>query len=179
MLEQLIPAFSDECAKIAAANPLLPLFKAEAFHSDERKDWNRFEKDLRGKTFQQAMLLHEKTKEDKKLAKYVKTYGGYLSSKNVVGTVPSRTSSKQYKVKKLNTGRLACGCRDWQYKHSWKGTDCDHIRALKASGDLRKTASPFLKGLAVARFVGKTNDMAAKGRATEESVKRLKAQSGH
>lgn len=149
MIESLIPSFSDECAKIAAASPLLPLFKAEAFHSDEKKNWSRFEKDLRSKTFQQAMLQHEKTQEDPKLRKYVRNVGAYNTSKTVVALAESRSGKPDYKVKRLTSGRLACGCKDWQYKHSWKGTDCDHIRAVKRAG-LHKTSSamlPFYRGM--------------------------------
>lgn len=127
MIESLLPSFSNELLKIAA---LKPAAKAAAFHKATVKDWPGFEKDLKNKTFQQAMLKHEET--DPKLKKYVKNYGGLLKSKEIIAIAPSRTEpAKEYKVKVLPTGRLACECKDWQYHHSTRKTDCDHIKAVR------------------------------------------------
>ena len=142
MLETLLSAFTDECTKIASKT-MDALLKVELFHDDPAKNWNEFERDLKKKNFQTAMLLHPKTKEDPKLKKYVKSYGGYLTSKDTVAGVPSRTSNKTYRLKKLPSGRLACGCKDWQYVHSHKGTDCDHIKDFKRSGLAKQSSIPL------------------------------------
>lgn len=104
------------------------LEKANKHHGEEDKDWKSFEKNLKAKTFQNAIIGH--TKSDDKLKEYAKAYGSYLQSKDIVTKVPSRTSSKKYLIKKLPDGRLACGCKDWQFKHSINGTDCFHIASL-------------------------------------------------
>lgn len=104
--------------------------RAESFHNAEVKDWPGFEKDLRNKHFQKAMLSHDLT--DEKLKKYVKNYGGQLQSKSIIAFAPSRSDKqKEYKIKVLPTGRLACECKDWQYHHSVRKSDCDHIKAVK------------------------------------------------
>lgn len=127
MIESLLPSFSNELLKIAAMGPA---GRASAFHKAKVKDWPGFEKDLKSKPFQQAMVKHEET--DPKLKKYVKNFGGLLKSKEIIAIAPSRTEkAKEYKVKVLPTGRLACECKDWQYHHSVRKTDCDHIKAVR------------------------------------------------
>lgn len=119
-----------------------PQMKAELHHGTAKKDWKALEKNLKGKRFQKALSEHPGT--DAKLKAYVQNYGGYLSSKDVVGNVLSRTSPKAYVVKKLPSGRLACNCRDWQYVHSVKGTDCAHIKSLSKT----KTSSVLFAAMA-------------------------------
>lgn len=127
MIESLLPSFSNELLKIAAMKPAA---KASAFHQAEVKDWPGFEKDLANKAFQNAMLKHQST--DPKLKKYVKNFGGLLKSKEILAIAPSRTEkTREYKVKVLSSGRLACECKDWQYHHSVRKTDCDHIKAVR------------------------------------------------
>lgn len=141
MLETFLPSFSQELVKIAAKEHKE---HAEAFHTAEVKDWPGFEKDLLNKPFQKAMLGHDLT--DPKLKKYVKNYGGLLTSKTIIAVAPSRTTEgKEYKVKVLPTGRMACECKDWQYHHSVRRTDCAHIKAVKAfyKAGLVKTSSAF------------------------------------
>lgn len=114
--------------KVAA--PSKTKLKVLDFHKAEVKDWPGFEKDLKNKAFQNAMLKHPET--GTKLQKYVKNFGGLLKSKEIIAIAPSRTEeAKEYKVKVLPTGRLACECKDWQYHHSVRKTDCDHIRAVR------------------------------------------------
>lgn len=119
-------SFSDELEKIAKS--MSNAQKAEAHHSAEVKDWSMFENQLNSKGFQKAVVKHDLS--DEKLRKYVEAFGSYLTAKKVVAKVPSRTSSANYDIRKLPGGRLGCGCKDWQYKHSWNGTDCDHIKML-------------------------------------------------
>jgi hypothetical protein len=141
MLETFLPSFSHELVKIAAKEHKE---KAEAFHTAQVKDWPGFEKDLLSKPFQRAMLGHELT--DPKLKKYVKNYGGQLISKSIIAVAPSRTEKgKEYKVKVLPSGRLACECKDWQYHHSVRRSDCDHIKAVKQfyKAGLIKTSSAW------------------------------------
>lgn len=161
MIEPLLASFSSELLKIAAKKHTE---MAEAFHEAEVKDWPGFEKDLTSKPFQKAMLGHDLT--DPKLKKYVKNYGGQLSSKTIIAVAPSRTEkAKEYKVKVLPTGRLACECKDWQYHHSVRKTDCAHIKAVKQfyKAGLVKTSSAWstiAKGMQLKRRV----DLAADAR---------------
>lgn len=115
-------------AKTAASIPQ----KVDAHLKAEIKDWRAFEKNLRSPRF--AAEIRSREDADDKLKKYVTANNEYLKSKNIVTTVASRTSSKKYEVRRLKSGRLGCGCGDWQYKHSWKGTDCDHVQMAKRGG---------------------------------------------
>ena len=115
--------------------------KAQMHHASPDKDWVGFEENLASKGFQKAISGHPVS--DDKLKQYVKNYGGYLTSKKVVASVPSRTGDHSYEIRKLPGGRLGCGCKDWQYKHSWKGTDCDHIYGLNKD----KTASRAIRAI--------------------------------
>jgi hypothetical protein len=137
-----------EKSKKAAAEVKKPSPKkrADGFHTAEVKNWPGFEEDLKSLPFQRAMLKHEAT--DPKLAKYVKNFGGQLKSKSVIAFSPSRTDKdREYKIKVLPTGRLACECKDWQYHHSVRKSDCDHIKAVRAiyKAGLVKTGAPALK----------------------------------
>lgn len=169
MLEELLPSFSQELVKLAA-KPGKFKAKAEAFHAAEVKDWPGFEKDLLSKPFQRAMMGHELT--DPKLKKYVKNYGGQLTSKTIIAIAPSRTEQgKEYKVKVLPTGRLACECKDWQYHHSVRKTDCDHIKAVRHfyKAGLVKTSSALTtiaKGMRLQRRTDVGRDY---GRRAKES----------
>lgn len=169
MLETFLPSFSQELVKLAAKEHKQ---QAEAFHIAEVKDWPGFEKDLTSKPFQRAMLGHDLT--DPKLKKYVKNYGGQLTSKTIIAVAPSRTEQgKEYKVKVLPTGRLACECKDWQYHHSVRRTDCDHIKAVKQfyKAGLVKTGSVLAtigKGMKLQRRV----DIAAEARERGRRAKR-------
>lgn len=145
--------------------------KVEEFHGSLEKDWKGFEKNLKAKRFQQAAVEHPGS--DEKLKKYIKNFGGYLTSKNVVGVVPSRTSSKMYKVKELPNGRLACNCKDWQYKHSVKNSDCDHIKELK-QGLIKKSSLALIgRGVAAYRSFEKAKDIERRGKIFNENIKRI------
>jgi hypothetical protein len=152
--DKAMDSFQQELTKLAFSG-VTPQDEVEGFHISERKDWSRFDKNLRRKDFRAAAV--DSSLSDKKLKRYVKNYGGYLTSKEVVAGVPSRTSKKTYALKELPTGRLACNCKDWQYRHSVRGTDCDHIKLFKKSG-LHKTASADVEKVAAragARFLAK------------------------
>jgi len=146
--------------------------RVQAHHDALEKDWKLFEKGLKSQRFQKAALQHPET--DSKLKRYIKNFGGYLTSKNVVGVVPSRTHSKMYKVKELPNGRLACNCKDWQYHHSVRRSDCDHIRELKKG--LVKSSSAYSilgRGIAISRAVEKAQNIKHRGEVAEENVRRL------
>mgnify|MGYP000179391601 FL=1 len=129
MIQSLLPAFYDELVKIAALSPAQAKERVDDHHAN--KNWDAFEKNLRLKGFRQAVLLHPES--DRKLKRYTKALGEFKTSKDIVGVVPSRTSNKLHKIKKLSNGRLACSCKDWQYAHSHKlrKTDCAHIQEFK------------------------------------------------
>ena len=126
MFKLLLPSFADELTKIAALSPAQAKELVGAHH--ENKDWNLFEKNLNNKAFRQAVVLHPES--DAKLKRYTKTLGEFKTSK-VLGVVPSRTSNKLHKIKELPSGRLGCSCKDWQYEHSHRKTDCAHIQEFK------------------------------------------------
>lgn len=127
-ISECLPSFYDELTKIAARlSPAQANEMVGAHH--ENKDWKLFEKNLGNKGFRQAVLLHPES--DNKLKRYTKTLGELKTSKSIVGVVPSRTSNKLHKIKELPGGRLGCDCKNWQYDHSHKKTDCAHIQELK------------------------------------------------
>ena len=165
--------FSPDPIKLASDEaPSRAEMKAEAHFNVEDKDWKTFEKSLRGKQFQEAILKHPDA--DKKLQGYVKNFGAFLRAKDVVAQMPSRSSSGSYKIKKLPWGRLACGCKDWQYVHSIRGTDCDHIKAVKMMK--MKAASPLgaAAGVLMARNIQKGKTESTKGNVMKENVMRLR-----
>jgi hypothetical protein len=166
MFKDLLPSFSIELLKLSAAKPPEVGEKAP-------KDWRQFDKKLKNKGFQSTVT---KEVDDPKLKKYVKNYGGMLTSKQVAGTSPSRTSNKTYKIKVLPSGRLACECKDWQYRKSVDGGDCDHIKALKKSG-LTKVSNAFLKGVGKGVngmiAVEKAKLQSESGKAYKENARRI------
>ena len=181
-LADLLPAFDRECAMIAgamlktayAAAPAKPSYakKVDAHHSSERKDWDSFQKDMKSKKFRMAVFEHPMS--DEKLKAYVKANGEYQTSKDVVGVVPSRSSSRLYKIKRIGADRLACGCKDWHYKKSHEGGDCEHIKEL-AQGLKEKTSSVIgglARGVAVARTAEKVKKQQVKGKTMKENVVR-------
>jgi hypothetical protein len=107
------------------------LVRAQKHFDSSDPNWNEFEKNLRTKGFQRAVVEHPQA--DDKLKRYVKNYGGYLTSKDVIAKEPSETKpGKTYAIKKVGK-RTACGCGDWQYKKSHGGGDCKHIAKYKKS----------------------------------------------
>lgn len=150
-----------------------PKMKVELHHSDLEKDWKGFEKNLKTKGFQREAVAHPES--DEKLKKYVENYGGYVTSKKVAGVVPSRTSGKVYKLKELPNGRIGCGCKDWQFKHSVKGTDCAHIKEFKEGTE--KLSASFLgqvgQGMAMVRSQEKMRNQSNRGKLIHENVRRL------
>jgi hypothetical protein len=122
-----LSSFAAELVKLAALSQAQANELVSAHHAN--RDWDAFEKNLRTKAFRQAVVLHPES--DAKLKRYTKALGEFKTSKSVVGVVPSRTSNKLHKIKELPGGRLGCSCGDWQYLHSHRKTDCDHIQELK------------------------------------------------
>lgn len=117
-------------------------------------DWSGFEKNLQRPGFRKAVKTHPYA--DEKLQRYVDNFGGYVGSQKVIGKVSSRTEpDKSYEIRKLPGGRLGCGCKDWQFKHSHRGTDCDHIEMARKS-PLNKTAGAVLG--AILRGMGGMNN---------------------
>lgn len=112
MLESLLPSFSDEMQKLA-----------------DDGSWREFEKNLKSPAFQRQALA---STEDPKLKKYIKNVGGVMTSKDLKAFVQSASNlSKEHQVKVLSGGRLACTCKDWQYSHSVKNTDCKHVKRYR------------------------------------------------
>jgi hypothetical protein len=173
-IEALLPSFYDELEKIAASGNVK--MKVDEHFKDPH--WPSFEKNLKSKRFQ-AEASGDK-RADAKLQRYIKNYGGYVTSTDVVGVVPSRSGSKMYKIKRLKDGRLGCGCKDWQYVHSHKGTDCDHIEELKQGMEKDSAYSPTLraamqlnKGAVAVRRYQKGKKQLHHGREVEKTLRTL------
>ncbi len=169
MIETLLTSFSLELVKIAAISPAN---KADTFHAAEVKNWPGFENDLKNKSFQKAMLGHEAT--DSKLKKYVKNFGGQLVSKTIIAYAPSRSNEgKEYKIKVLPSGRLACECKDWQYHHSVRKSDCDHISAVRKfyKAGLVKTSASALGLMGKGMRLQRRMDIAQKHRREGNKLK--------
>lgn len=134
----IFQSFADELVKIAAPG-LPPELRAAAQLTAPAKDWSQFEKDLKNPQVRESLrsaTTSAKTKSqiDPKLRKYIQNVGDYIGQKEYVAEVQSKTNPKKfYKIKELPSGRLACGCADWQYVRSVGNSDCAHIRALKSS----------------------------------------------
>lgn len=114
-----------------------PETKAEIHFMSAKPDWAAFEKNLKSKLFQKAVVSAPEA--DAVLRRYVKNYGGYVQSKDVVAKLKSGDSGKTYTIKDLHNGRFGCNCGDWQYKHAPHGGNCKHIKKLKNSGLLEET----------------------------------------
>lgn len=164
--------FGEPIKLASPENPSKAELKAEAHFNIDTKDWKSFEKSLRGKAFQKAILEHPDA--DAKLKKYVKNVGSYLKAKEVVAVVPSRSRSAKYKIKVLPSGRMGCGCKDWQYVHSVNGTDCDHIKAVKMMKSKMSSAMQVARGVARMRRYHRNKNEGVKGNTMEENVKRLR-----
>lgn len=152
-----------------------PKMKVELHHRSVDKDWPEFEKNLKSKKFQEAAKEHKLS--DSKLRRYVENYGGYLASKDVIGVIPSRTSKRNYRVKRLKSGRLGCNCKDWQYYHSVRDSDCDHIDEIR-QGLKKESQNPFsmiARGVAASRMVNKAQKELVHGSVAQENQRRLYA----
>lgn len=139
----LLPAFDRECFLMKLSQAVAPkkapyAEKVDAHHQADVKDWDAFQKNMKNKKFRMAVFDHPMS--DDKLKAYVKANGEYQASKDVVGLVPSLTSSKMYKIKRIGGGRLACSCKDWHYSRSHKGGNCRHIKEL-AQGLMEKVSA--------------------------------------
>jgi len=111
MFGHLLLSFSNELTKVA------------------NDSWKEFEKGLKSKDFQSKQLS---ATDDPKLKKYIKNYGGVLVSKDLKAYVQSSSHPKKYhQVKAIQGGRFTCTCKDWQYSHSTKSTDCRHVDRYK------------------------------------------------
>jgi hypothetical protein len=147
-LDPLLVSFTAELAALSfekrAFRATTPEMKAEEHFSDVDPNWKRFEKNLRSKKFQKAVAEHPQS--DNKMKRYVKNFGGYLTSKETVGKVRSESSGKKYSVKKVGK-RLACGCKNWQYRRSVDGGDCKHIKSMEKESTAAMVKRAFLADL--------------------------------
>jgi hypothetical protein len=143
-------SFTDELAGIAGFEKIALLAKtpemkakdkAERHFSTSDPDWGEFVKSLRSKHFQREIASHPMA--DEKLKKYVKNYGGYVASRDVVGHVPSERTTRKYTLKKVGR-RIGCNCGDWQYVHSHKGGDCKHVEKFK-KGKTKRSMAELVK----------------------------------
>lgn len=118
-LSDLMPSFYDELEKIAAEVPSLKGVRS----------WKDFDDQLHRRPFRAEVYNNT---DDRKLRKYTKNVGGVRESKDLHAYVQSSTHPKEeYEVKRLPGGRFGCTCKDWQYEHSTKKTDCKHVKRYK------------------------------------------------
>lgn len=171
MLQTLLPSLFDELVKLGVSHAQ----KLDTHLNADIKDWNAFETNLKSPRF--ASEVRKSSDADQKLKDYVTANNQYLRSKKLVLQVPSRTEGRMYSIKEMPGGRLGCSCKDWQYKRSWKGTDCEHVKAAKAG--LPKTASMLMaaaKGAGLMRTVNKAKQTAAHGQEASNAVKYIRSQ---
>ncbi len=132
MLKSLLVSFSDELIKLANSGSLV-----DSHHKAVKKDWTKFERNLRSPKFQAAVMEHPGS--DDKLKRYTKALGEYKRSTDTLAKIPSRSGGRLHKVKNLPNGTLGCSCADWKYRRSHAGEDCAHIReARSAINSVRK-----------------------------------------
>lgn len=168
--EDRVPAFAEELMKLAFKKTPKGKALAEAQrHFDAAdKDWGRFEKNLKTKSFQKVVAGHPQA--DDKLREYVKNYGGYLVSKKTVAKVKG-DSGKTYTLKQVGD-RLGCGCKDWQYSRSHRGTDCKHVRRHHTEKAAAMVKESFLKNLAYSSSLVGQKTLGAKSQLTRGIVAR-------
>jgi hypothetical protein len=159
MLQALIPSFVDELTKVGAKSIAK---KVKDHFAADRPNWDAFEKSLRSPRFTAEVVKNPEA--DPKLQAYTKANNAYLRSKDVVSVIPSGSSGKSYSIKKLPDGRLACGCRDWQYRCSWEGTECRHIKAAKKGIEKLSFATMMARGAGLAWHMDRARAQAEKGR---------------
>jgi len=126
-------SFVSELRKLAAAfaPSTNDIRYVEKHLLSDQKDWDAFNKSLRRKGTQRAVM--DSPLADQKLKAYVTNYGQLVRSRNVVANVRSKSDPAEgYTIKKLPSGRLGCTCKDWQFKQSFSGGDCKHIKYLGA-----------------------------------------------
>ena len=175
MFKSFLPSFSHELSKIAARQDHAEVAHSILKEEPKQRDWKLFEKKVKSKGFREAVLAHPEA--DAKLRRYTKALGSYKDSKEVVGMVPSRSTGKLHTVKKMASGRLGCDCKDWQYIHSHRNSDCSHIKEL--SGGMEKVSIEIHPltyvgaGVSMAHMIHKANKEYTKGKTMEENVKRL------
>ena len=95
--------------------------------------WDRFPRNVRNKTFLNAVKNHPEA--DDKLKLHAQSMHDLSRAKTVGKIESSGGRGKNYEIKQLPGGRLGCTCNDWRYKGSVTPShDCKHIRAFKAGG---------------------------------------------
>jgi hypothetical protein len=172
MHQTTVRAFVNEMEKLAISpqtkwTPELRASRELDQIQSGKPNWKAFEKDMKRSSSFRSVVV-KSSKADEKLRRYTEAMGEYLSSKKVLARVPSRTTRRDYAVKELRDGRLGCGCKDWQYKHSHNGSDCDHIREVS---DLRKTGSAVRGVLASALATNRVQRSSDKGKDVKQTVK--------
>lgn len=183
LLAPRLPSFTGELFRVSAAAlekvALAPSNhrtraqeKAGRHFSTPDPNWNEFVKNLRSKNFREVVAEHGAS--DEKLKAYVKNFGGYVASKDVVARVPSDRSGKKYTLKKVGD-RLGCNCGDWQYVHSVQGGDCKHIERFQ-SQLVKKSYANLLLGSAATLGLSKRRNtrLRTQGLAASMNKKQLR-----
>lgn len=191
MLAPLLPSFVDEFEKLAEERPLFREYrlasmekqsaksltkKVEEHHAADKKDWTAFEKNMRSPRFTSEVL--KSTLSDEKLKAYTQANNQYQRSKSVVLQIPSRTTDKMYTIKKLPGGRLGCSCKDWQYKRSWQGSDCEHVRSAKKGIEKVSSMALLARGAGLGWHMDQAKKQVSRGRESSQNVKAVRAAMG-
>ncbi len=116
------------------------------FTLDDKKKWQRFRQNLRGKGFLEA--VHGDERSDEKLKKFSQMVHMHKTGRGPSFDVKSDSSGKTYTVKyHPDLERFSCSCPDWTIKHTIDGGDCKHIRKLKSQSSMVKTSGLALREL--------------------------------
>jgi hypothetical protein len=169
-----------ELIKLAAygGNPTVHELKADAHFKMFKPNWKTFEKNLKGKKFQQAVIEHPDA--DEKIKRYAENYGAYVTSKDVMGKVQSRKGRHHYKIKRVSEDRLGCGCKDWQYRHSHAGGNCDHIKTFlsgktKVANLGAAIGAGLRRGVSTATMMERNKELGLRGVLAKKNVDALRA----
>lgn len=142
------------------------------FTSPDPKRWRTFRRNLRSKSFAEAVKNDDRA--DSKLKQFADMVGRHLRHRGE--SVPV-FGTKKYKVKfHEDISRYSCSCPDWTYKKSVlkeRDADCKHIRQVKTDkANLLKEAGGILGALINPSGIGAAaNLLVQKNKAEEEAWK--------
>jgi hypothetical protein len=162
-------SFATEFVKLSFK--LTPESKAEVHFLSEKPDWKAFERNLKSGVFRKAVL--DAKESDPTLKRYVKNFGGYQASKDVIAEIKSKDSGKTYKIKDLHTGRWGCNCGNWQYSHSVKGGDCKHIKSVRRSKLVKAAGAGMVLGAGFS-FGNRSLTLSEKGKKSKRALGQIR-----
>lgn len=141
------PRYYEKLKKVEkTAAPLAPSERHQEkldshFSSDDPKKWRLFRRNLRAKSFAEAVAQDERS--DSKLKKFSKMISLHQTGKGP--TMKVQGTGKTHTVKyHPELSRYTCSCGDWTFVKSLKPVsqaDCKHIAQVKSQSSMVKKAS--------------------------------------